>query len=236
MTFQNITTLTKIRPAALGVALLCFLLPLFNIKCSSPIGGEMKIANVKGYALVTGGSIVPNKDIDKQWNKTGKGIFGESSTDTDLESAETEIPKTKPETNKKEKDIKPNVFAIFALVFIIAALIFSFIQIKSKNIAIAIASALSFLSLVILAFTIKSTLGFGGGVANPKEFDLSMLKVVPAIGFYLISVCVLTAAVISYLFYKNEQEELYARSLEAELLQTDEEHKNVEDSFQQITE
>jgi hypothetical protein len=219
MTLQNIKNFTTIRPAVIALAALCFLLPMFNIKCSSPMGGEMKIANISGGSLIIGGSINTQKDFEGQMKKNESGIFDKSVNST------------------SKKDIKSNIFAIISLICTIAALIFCFLQFKNKNLFVGIASGLCFLCLVILAFTIKKHLGFIAGTKESLiDVDLGILMVEPAIGFYLISLFLLTAATISYLFYKNEQEAHYAKTLEAELLQTEEENKSAEDNVTQIVE
>ncbi len=223
MTLQNIKNFTTIRPAILALAALCFLLPMFNIKCSSPMGGDLKIANVSGSSLVIGGSINTKKDFESQMKKNENSIFDKS------------VEKNVQKNTTSKKDIKSNIFAIISLLCTIAALILCFLEFTNKNLIVGISSVLCFVCLVILAFTIKKHLGFSVGTKESLiDVDLGILMVEPAIGFYLISLFALGASLISYLFYKNDKEEMDAKNLEKELLQT---HKEtIENNIDNVVE
>jgi hypothetical protein len=221
---ENEKTMYTTRPIVLVLALLCFSLPLFNIKCSSPMGGDLQIASVTGTALVTGGSIAPNEGIADKVKKKSENLFKTDKEEEEIADGVKEEVKTETTTKKKDKDnkkdVKPNFLAIGSLLCIIAALAFSFIKIKNSHLYSFIASALAVLCLIALAFTIKSFLDLKEDKGSSMDFDIGLIKVVPAMAYYLIVLLTLAAATISYLFHKKEKDTIYVESLEKELLQT----------------
>jgi hypothetical protein len=215
---ENEKTMHTARPIVLVLAALCFFLPLFNIKCSSPMGGDLQIASVKGTTLVAGGQIAPNEGIADQMKKKTENLFKDDKSSDEIN--EETITTTKTKDKDKEKDVKPNFLAMGSLLCILAALAFCFTKIKNNHLYSFITSGLAALCLVALAFTIKSFLDLKEDKGSSMDFDIGLIKVAPAMAYYLIMLLVLSAATISYLFHQKEKEAIHAHDLEKELLET----------------
>lgn len=211
ITNENYKAMHTARPIVLVCALLFFLLPLFNIKCSSPMGGDVKIASLKGHTLITGGKITANKDFEQKMKKTGENIFGEDTKEDKADKKESTSSK------KEEKDVKMNIFALLSLILIVTALALAFIKIHNNNFYSLLAGGLSLVCLIILALSIKSFLGLKSSKSDSFNFDMGMLKVVPAIGFYLIALFVIAASIMSYLFIQKEKNVLHTNNIKKEL-------------------
>jgi hypothetical protein len=84
-----------------------------------------------------------------------------------------------------------------------------------------IGSGVAAISLLVLAVTLKGTLGLDDLAKKDKDFGADMfIKVSPSVMYYLLLLCSAGAAVVSYLLHKNEKELAYSHDLEKELLVT----------------
>jgi hypothetical protein len=193
---RDYKTMRSAKPIVLIGALLFLFLPMFNIKCSSPMGGSMTIAEVSGITLVTGGTIKVNSALEKQM----KGI-GKQFEDKDSEKDEN---KATPKKDDKDKSIKPNAVAIVSAVLMLAALVFCYVKIPNANLYTLLASGSAALALIFLAFTIKSSL-MQGTTKVDADMDFGIIKTSPAIGYYLCLIATIAAVVISYLVLKRER-------------------------------
>jgi cbb3-type cytochrome oxidase subunit 3 len=196
----NLKTFFAARPYLLGLAILFFFLPMFNIKCNSPIGGPIKIASISGQKLVTGGNVSVAKDLRNKMNDLN---FGDDK-------------KSKSQDDEKPMKLKPNIIAILSLVAIIVALVFCFVAHKFANEFTMLSAGLSALLLIVMAFVVKNYILTDKNSSDTDTDVIKFISVSPAIGFFLILLSTVSVAVITYMHHKQQKTDAYHAALEYE--------------------
>ncbi|HRY83241.1 MAG TPA: hypothetical protein P5533_01265 [Candidatus Cloacimonadota bacterium] len=179
----------KISGVFFCIVIIAFLLPFMVVKC-----GDTKIASVSGLKLATGGNI--SLDYMDKMAESTKALTDMAKS---LPGAE-ESPEAEPAKEEKSEKLKPNIWALLALLMGIGGLITSLLLPKNSYIIPLILAV----GGIIALFLIKS--GVKSGMNLPAEGGAQfadMIKVQAQIGYYLAFLGFIGAGVLAFLTGRN---------------------------------
>ncbi len=174
----------KISGIFFAIVIIAFLLPFMVVKC-----GDTKIASFSGFKLVTGGKVeTPAMDNMMQ------GLGDAFKSAGDLAGTE-EAEETK---EAKAEKVKPNFFAIIALLAAIVGLVTAFVMDQKKYILPLVMGVVGFIALLLIRSGLSSS-----WAADSKELA-GMIKVNLQFGYFLALLAFIGAAVFAWLAGKNK--------------------------------
>lgn len=177
----------KISGVFFAIVILAFLLPFMVVKC-----GDTKIVSVTGMKLATGGNL--SLDYMNKLGESTKALSGLADAMPGTEDAAEVEEEVEKEDNSKK--LKPNVWALIALLMAIGGLISSLLLPK-KLYLLPLAMAVVG---VITLFMIKMGLKAGMDLSSDGGSQFAdMIKVQAQFGYYLAFLGFLIAGATAFL-------------------------------------
>lgn len=174
----------KISGIFFAIVIIAFLLPFMVVKC-----GDTKLATFTGFKLVTGGEVkAPAMD------NMMKGLGDAFNMDNTTQEAQED------EQEAKGEKVKPNAFAIIALLMAVIGLITALIMSQEKYIIPLVVAIVGFIAMLL----IKSGVSGDMSAAGSKEVA-DMIKIKMQFGYFLALLAFIGAAVFAYLAGKNKK-------------------------------
>lgn len=179
----------KISGVFFCIVVIAFLLPFMVVKC-----GDTKIASVSGLKLATGGNI----SLDYM-DKLGESTKALTDMAEALPGAEA-VPEAEPVKDDKNEKLKPNIWALLALLMGIGGLLTSVLLPKKLYLVPLAMAVVGIITMLLIKNGLKS------GMSMPSEGGAQfadMIKVQAQIGYYLAFLGFIGAGVLAFLTGRN---------------------------------